>query len=100
MSAITLAELQAWLHRDKTPQRYRDALSSLSAEFVVLPVDEEVAQRFGEISARLLDRGQPIATPDLLIAATALVHDLTLVTGNVRHFAEIDGLRVANWLAD
>lgn len=98
MSMVTLAELQAWLCRDNTPQRYRDGLTVLSAEFLLLPIDENVAIRFGEVAGRLLDRGQSIATPDLLIAATALVHDLTLVTGNVRHFSAIDGLRIENWL--
>jgi tRNA(fMet)-specific endonuclease VapC len=82
MSAVTLAELKTWLYRHNTPQRYRDELAVLSAEFVLFPVDADVAERFGEVGARLLDRGQSCATPDLLIAATALVHDLTLVTGN------------------
>ncbi len=72
----------------------------MSAEFVLLPVDADVAERFGEVGAALLDRGQAVATPDLLIAATALVHDLTLVTGNVRHFSMIEGLRKENWLED
>ena len=98
MSTVTLAELQTWLHRQNTPQRYRDGLALLKAEFELLAVDEAVANRFGEIGGKLLDRGQTVATPDLLIAATALVHDLTLVTGNVRHFSAIDGLRIENWL--
>jgi predicted nucleic acid-binding protein len=100
VSTITLAELNTWLHRQKTPQRYREELATLLAEFAILPVDAAVADRFGEVGARLLDRGQSIATPDLLIAATALVHDLTMVTGNVRHFAAIEGLRLENWLED
>jgi predicted nucleic acid-binding protein len=98
MSTITLAELKIWLHRSNTPQRFRDGLILLTAEFVVLPVDERVAETFGELGAQLLDRGHSIATPDLLIAATALVHGRTLVTGNVRHFAAVDGLRIENWL--
>jgi tRNA(fMet)-specific endonuclease VapC len=47
----------------------------------------------------MLDRGKPIATVDLLIAATAITHDLTVVTHNVKHFADVPGLRVQDWLA-
>ncbi|HSR22290.1 MAG TPA: hypothetical protein VLW53_01985 [Candidatus Eisenbacteria bacterium] len=43
--------------------------------------------------------GRPLAEPDLRIAAIALAHDLTLVTGNGRHFSRIPGLRVESWLA-
>jgi len=98
MPTVTLAELKTWLYRNNTPQRYRDGLTVLAAEFNLLPVDESVADRFGEVGARLLDGGRSVATPDLLIAATALIHDLTLVTGNVRHFSAIDGPRIENWL--
>ena len=98
ISAVTLAELKTWLYRGNTPQRYRDGLAMLIAEMAVLPVDDAVAERFGEVGARLLDAGTTVATPDLLIAATSLVHDLTLVTGNVRHFSAIPSLRIENWL--
>ncbi len=58
MSTITLAELQTWLHRENTPQRYRDGLTVLSGEFHLLPVDEYVANRFGScwIEVNLLQR--------------------------------------------
>jgi tRNA(fMet)-specific endonuclease VapC len=43
-------------------------------------------------------RGQRLDGPDLRIAAIALSRDLTLVTGNVRHFERVPGLRIENWL--
>jgi tRNA(fMet)-specific endonuclease VapC len=61
-------------------------------------VDDVVARKFGEIRAALLDQGRPTPTADLLIACTALIHDLTLVTHNVRDFAHVSGLRVEDWL--
>ena len=42
--------------------------------------------------------GRPLEDADLQIAAICLAHDLTLVTGNVRHFERVPGLRVENWL--
>jgi len=44
------------------------------------------------------ERASAAVGPDLVIAAIALSRDLTLVTGNVRHFERIPGLRVENWL--
>jgi tRNA(fMet)-specific endonuclease VapC len=73
-------------------------LLRLLSDVTVLDLDAEIARRFGVIRAGLLDRGRPVPATDLLIAATALVHDLTLVTHNVQHFAEVPGLRLADWL--
>lgn len=59
---------------------------------VVLPVDETIARRAGEMRALLGLRGQVRSQADMLIAATAQVHALTLVTRNVRDF---DGCGIA-----
>ena len=98
LSVVTVAELKAWLYRPRTPVRFREAFEDFTPQCVILPVDEEVAETYGRLAAQLLERGLAAPTPDLLIAATALVHDLTLATGNERHFAPIAGLRVENWL--
>jgi hypothetical protein len=58
----------------------------------------ESARRFGRLKASLEARGQPRSEPDLRIAAIALQHRMTIVTGNARHFAGIPGLAVENWL--
>jgi len=58
----------------------------------VVPVDEAIARRAGELRAVLSLRGQVRSQPDMLIAATAQVHALTLVTRNVRDF---DGCGIA-----
>ena len=72
--------------------------SAVSPHLQWLNVDDPVAQKAGELGALLLDRGLPIATPDLLIAATALVHGLSLVTHNTQDFIHIPGLTVEDWL--
>ena len=64
----------------------------------VLPFDTESGRRFGRLKASLEARGLPRSEPDLRIAAIALQHRLTIVTGNVRHFSGIPGLAVENWL--
>ena len=50
--------------------------------------------------AHLEDAGERLADADLQIAATAIVHGLAMVTGNVRHFERVPGLVVERVLAD
>jgi|ERR1051326_441884 predicted nucleic acid-binding protein len=64
----------------------------------VLPYDAEIARRFGAIQAELERAGQVLADSDVQIAATAVHYDLELVTGNLRHFHRIAGLRLATIL--
>jgi tRNA(fMet)-specific endonuclease VapC len=98
ISAVSLAELYSWVFRANAPPGRRQGLTDLLSDVLLLDVDHNVAHTFGQVRAALLDQGRPIATPDLLIAATALWHDLTLVTHNVAHFSPIPGLRIEDWL--
>jgi tRNA(fMet)-specific endonuclease VapC len=52
----------------------------------------------GDILAHLARRGELIGVEDVLIGATALVREYTVMTGNVRHFERIPALHVENWL--
>ena len=63
----------------------------------VLPLSEDVVVRAAQIYAKLRSRGEPLDDADILIAATALVHGLALVTNNERHFGRIPDLRLDNW---
>ncbi len=66
-------------------------LLALLAPMIQLPVDLEIAELAGATRRRA-----GVATPDALIAATAIVHRLPLMTGNRRHFARVDGLRLVD----
>ncbi len=61
----------------------------------VLPIDGEIATRWGLMSAARQLRGMPLGMADGLIACTALHYGLTLVTRNVKDFAEL-GLTILN----
>jgi tRNA(fMet)-specific endonuclease VapC len=63
----------------------------------VLPFDSVVARRAAELRHALELRGEGIGPLDTLIAATALVHNATLVTRNLREFGRVQGLRVIDW---
>ncbi|HVW01713.1 MAG TPA: type II toxin-antitoxin system VapC family toxin, partial [Planctomycetaceae bacterium] len=64
-----------------------------------LDFDSGCAEQYGQLRAQLLDTGTPVDPRDLMIASTALHHNLTVVTHNLRHFEVIPGLRVENWLS-
>jgi tRNA(fMet)-specific endonuclease VapC len=63
-----------------------------------LDVTQDVVQIFGIIRAQLFDKGSVVPGMDMMIAATALMHNLSLVTHNIRHFEKIPGLKVVDWL--
>ncbi len=60
----------------------------------MLPVTEEIAAVFARVRAGLREQGNLIADLDLLIAATAIAYDLTLLTRNRRHFERVPGLSI------
>jgi tRNA(fMet)-specific endonuclease VapC len=76
---------------------------SLLAEFLapgiaILPFEAEDAAHAGDIRANLESKGTPIGHYDYLIAAQARRRGATLVTANVREFARVPGLLVADWM--
>lgn len=67
----------------------------------VIPLSKNIYTTASEIYAKLYKKGFPTGEFDLLIAATALENNLTIVTNNTKHFARIKeyfGLEVDNWL--
>jgi len=98
MSVITLGELYAWALRAKAPPRRKQSLLDLLNDTKVLIVDDDVARRFGEEQAMLLDAGLRAPGLDLFIASTALVQGLTLVTHNTKECAHVPGLTLEDWL--
>jgi tRNA(fMet)-specific endonuclease VapC len=70
----------------------------MMSDLQTLELDRSIAEICGKVSAQLSEIGKPPGTPDMLIAATALVHDLTLVTHNVRDFHRVPGLRIQDWI--
>lgn len=76
---------------------------ALCREFIdrvaVLSLSDAIMLRFARLKAVLYARGEPLEDPDLIIAATALENDLTLVTHNVSHYTRLPGLRLEDWCA-
>jgi predicted nucleic acid-binding protein len=99
-SAITVGELYRGAFRAPDRERWLERIeTALLPRLSVLPYDVRVARVYGEIRAGAELAGRMPGDADLMIAATALAHGLTLVTGNLRHFRDIPGLPLDDVLA-
>jgi len=93
LSVVTLAELRYGIARLPVGRRRRSLEEWLHGELLqrfdgrILPVDDDVALTWGDVTAECAAAGRPIEAMDGLIAATARVHALDLVTRNARDFA-------------
>ena len=80
-------ELEAWFHTDLLVW-FRNR---------ILPVTDSIADRWGVLEGQCQLKGTPLNTADGMIAATALEHDLTLVTRNVKDFAGLGVVLLNPW---
>ena len=93
LSAVTIGEIRRGLDLLPLGQKkldletwYRTTLPLWFGERV-LPVSRTIAERWGALDAQCQRKGKSLNTADGMIAATALEHDLTVVTRNIRDFA-------------
>ena len=87
ISVVTLGELRAGvlMAKDAEQRLRREAgLRAVRAAFVPLDVDEAVADRYGELLALARKEGRTAKASDLLIISTALAHERTLHTSDLR----------------
>ncbi len=94
LSAVSAAELWEGVYFSRDPKRSQEALDLFLSGVDVLGLDEEICQRFGQLRGSMRKHGQTVGDFDLLIAATALRHGLTLLTNNRKHFEGIAGLEI------
>jgi len=99
-SALTVMEVVSGYHRAKRINQLVLFISSLKFHEVI-PFTQSIAELAGKIDGDLLSYGQPIGRVDPIIAATAIEHSLTLVTGNIHHYSRIQNLGypliIENW---
>lgn len=94
ISWFTVAELYDGAFRSSNPQaRLLNLRQFISGYQLVMP-DDATAETFAELRSQLRRQGMMIPDFDLLIAATAIRHDLTLLTFNARHLARVPDLKI------
>jgi tRNA(fMet)-specific endonuclease VapC len=96
VSSITEAEVFYGLARKPGAMRLRLAADKFFASVACLAWDSTVARAYGLLRAEQERKGRPLSTEDLMIAAHALTHGLTLVT-NDSAFSFVDGLKTEDW---
>ncbi len=104
VSFISVGELLGGVYATKSLARrageVRQVMELLTERVgLILTIDAAIADRFGQIDAHLRARGSLIPHNDIWIAATALVHDLVLVSEDA-HFARVPEMKVENWAAE
>jgi tRNA(fMet)-specific endonuclease VapC len=98
ISTVVLAELYSGAYQHPNPSRLLALIADLLQEVAVLDFDSICAEQFGKVQGGLAQQGITVPETDLMIAAVALVHNLTLVTHNTADFQNIPGLRLDDWL--
>jgi len=95
LSAVSVGELFKGAFCSPARDRHLANIEQrILPSITVLPYDVATARVFGEIQAALEQSGARLEDADLQIAATAIHHNLELVTGNLRHFQRVPRLRI------
>lgn len=95
-SIITRYEILRGLNV-KDAKKQVTAFEQFCAKSTIVQITDDVVSQAARIYADLYRRGELIGDADILIAATALVNGLGVVTNNERHFRRIANLQVENW---
>jgi len=98
-TTITIGEVYYGLmkasNKTKSLKLFEDVLLPRAT---ILPFDFSAAKKYGEIRSFLEKQGTPLAHADLQIASIALSMNMTLITGNLKHFQRVPKLTVESWL--
>jgi tRNA(fMet)-specific endonuclease VapC len=97
LSPVTVAELVHGIYRARTPavsQRRREYVEELVSLVPVYPVTNQTAWLMGQLEGEEAARGNLLPFNDLMIAVAAIEQGYAVLTGNLRHFQKVPGLRV------
>jgi tRNA(fMet)-specific endonuclease VapC len=96
VSEITIAELKFGAQNSDYPEKNAEKIVKLQQMFTVIPIFNSL-DVYAKKKTRLKKSGRILDDFDLLIGATAISNNLTLVTGNVSDFERLDGIDIENW---
>lgn len=97
LCSVVKAELFFGARNSAHVERNLARVSEFCAPFESVPFDDAAAHQYGVVRTQLRRLGTPIGANDLMIAAIALAHDLTLATRNQDEFQRVAGLRIDSW---
>ncbi len=97
ISMITYAELIFGAKRSQNEQKNMIKVNHIRDIYAIEDLNEGVMEVFADVKAKMFEKGIRIEDMDLLIAATAIYNELTLVTNNTKHFENVPNLKLENW---
>ena len=98
-TSINISEIYFGAYRSKKRKQILQAYEEkVFPNLNILPFDTGSGKIYGRLKAQLEKKGLPKSEPDLRIAAIVIQHNMVLVTGNIKHFIDIPGLNVENWI--
>jgi tRNA(fMet)-specific endonuclease VapC len=96
ISEITIAEMRFGAEKSERPIQNRLVIDAFQGKIQIIPVFSAF-DIYAREKARLQKVGMPIDDFDLLIGATAIAHDLIMVTNNTQHFNRITNIQLEDW---
>jgi len=99
ISIITFGELLYGAKKSSRRDKNTSIIYRLAEIFPIVGITRSTIEAFTDIKMALDAKGERIEDFDLLIAATALSLNYTLVTNNTKHYKRIAGLQMENWMS-
>lgn len=94
ISVVTYGELVYGARKSRYPEKNMATANRVAELFPVIDINKGIMEVFGELKARLESSGKRMDDMDLLIAATAMYMNLSVLTNNKDHFSRIDELKL------
>jgi len=98
ISTIVFYELSFGAANSQHPDLHREKLEDFTSRLKVVPFDDLAGDHAADIRLHLSRKGQVIGPMDILIAGHARSLNARLITGNLREFQRVEGLRCEDWL--
>ena len=97
LCSVVKAELLYGAHKSVRREQNLARLNHFFEPLSCVPFDDAAAAEYGVLRSTLEKRGTPIGPNDMMIAAIALAHSLTLVSANEAEFQQVPDLKLQNW---
>ena len=97
LSVITYYEVCNGLYY-KDAKKQLERFKEFASYCTIIPLVPEVADIAAKIFSNLRKSGKTVGHTDILIAGTAIYYNLQLITNNIKHYQDINGLDLDNWV--
>jgi len=97
ISEITFAELIFGAEKSQQKEKNIKVVEDFAERILIIPIFDGI-RIYGKEKARLQKEGTVISDFDLLIGATAIFNNMTMVTRNIKEFKRLENIKIENWI--